>query len=104
MTDTLVTAGMAVFGLTAMWWAMGNSPRLRRWAPVVGLVGQLWWLAFAWSAHRKGVDVRGLLVLCAAWSVVYVRGIVVQWKAPASQEQGPDLVALRVVEMDEVQR
>jgi hypothetical protein len=80
MTDALVQLGIASFGLTAIWWAMGNSPRLRRWAPVVGLVGQVFWFTFAWLSHRKGVDVRGLLVLCMAYTAVYVNGIFVQWK------------------------
>jgi hypothetical protein len=81
VTSGLVQFGMALFGLTAMWWAMGNQPRLRRWAPVVGLVGQVFWFSFAWFAYRKGVDVRGLLVLCAAYTAVYARGCWVQWKA-----------------------
>lgn len=83
MADGLVQIGIALFGLTALWWAMGNQPRLRRWAPVVGLVGQVFWFSFAWLAHRQGVDVRGLVVLCVAYSFVYVRGIFVQ-RRPAS--------------------
>lgn len=82
MADALVQFGIALFGLTALWWALGNSVTLRRWAPIVGLCGQVFWLAFAWLAHRKGVDVRGLLVLCAAYSVVYARWILVWWILP----------------------
>jgi hypothetical protein len=80
VADALVQFGIALFGLTALWWAMGHSQRLRRWAPVVGLVGQVFWFSFAWLAHRKGVDVRGLVVLCTAYTAVYVRGVIIQWR------------------------
>lgn len=79
MTDALIQLCIAICGLTAMWWAMGNSPVLRRWAPVVGLASQVFWFTFAWLADRKGVDVRGLLVLCGAYTIVYVRGIFIHW-------------------------
>lgn len=66
---------LAAFGLTAMWLAMGHNPKARRWAPVVGLMGQPWWLWFAWSAQAWG-----LMALSLAYSAVYVRGIIVQWR------------------------
>lgn len=80
MREGLIQAGIALFGLTALWWATGNTPRLRRWAPVVGLTGQVFWFAFAWSADRKGVDVRGLILLCSAYTVVYARAALIQWR------------------------
>jgi hypothetical protein len=71
---------MAIFGLTAMWIGLGPADHpLRPWAPVIGLAGQPFWFALAWKAHHKGVDVRGLGFLCVAWTLVYVRGILVQW-------------------------
>lgn len=66
---------LAFFGLTAMWLAMGNSARGRRWAPLVGLAGQPFWLAFA-----IGTDAWGLLALSLAYSAVYARGAWVQWR------------------------
>lgn len=81
MTDAFIQFGMAIFGLTALWWAMGTSPQLRRWAPVVGLAGQFFWFTFAWIAAGRGVDVRGLLILCVAYSAVYTRGVFIQWRA-----------------------
>lgn len=66
--------GIAVFGLTSLWMAMGTNPRARRWAPVVGLCGQPFWAAFAWQTQGWGL---GLLVV--AYTVVYARGAVVQW-------------------------
>lgn len=66
---------IAIFGLSSLWMALGDDPRARRWAPVVGLCGQPFWLAFA--IETKG---WGLGVLVAAYTVVYLRGVVVQWK------------------------
>ena len=66
---------MAVFGLCSIYMAMGNNPRLRKWAPVVGLAGQPFWAVFAWQSQGLG-----LAVLVLAYSAVYGRGIVVQWR------------------------
>ena len=70
MTQLLI----AVFGLTSIWFAMGHNPVLRKWAPVIGLAGQPFWLAFAWQSQAWGL---GLLV--AAYTLVYLRGVWVQW-------------------------
>lgn len=67
--------GMAVFGLTAMWMAMGHSARLRRWAPIVGLAGQPFWAAYAWDTQGWG-----LAILVIAYSGVYIRGAWLQWR------------------------
>ena len=50
----------------------------RRWAPVVGLCGQPFWIAFALQSSAWG-----LLALSLAYSAVYVRGAWVQWRAHA---------------------
>jgi hypothetical protein len=65
---------IALFGLTSIWLAMGHNPTGRKWAPVIGLAGQPFWLAFAIDSAAFG-----LLVLVAAYTVVYVHGIYVQW-------------------------
>lgn len=70
MTQLLI----ALFGLSSIWLAMGNNPAGRRWAPIIGLAGQPFWFAFAIDAGAWG-----LLALVAAYSVVYLRGIYVQW-------------------------
>lgn len=73
MTQLLI----ALFGLTSIWLAMGNNPTGRRWAPVIGLAGQPFWLAFAIDAGAWG-----LMALVAAYTAVYLRGIYVQWLTP----------------------
>lgn len=70
---------MSLCGLTAIWWALGSNPHLRKWAPIVGLAGQPFWLWYALKSQAAGVDSRGLMLLIAAFSLVYLRGIWVQW-------------------------
>lgn len=67
---------MAVFGLTAMAFAMGDNPTLRMLAPLIGLAGQPFWAWFAWKTKAWG-----LAVLVAAYSSVYAWGVWVQWGA-----------------------
>ena len=66
------------FGVATMWMATGKSDAQRRWAPIVGLVAQ-----FAWGfyAYLLGPAAGGLWILVALYAGVYVRGIVVQWRA-----------------------
>ena len=48
MSHWLTQFFMALFGLAAMWMAMGSTnPRMHKWAPIVGLIGQPFWLLFA---------------------------------------------------------
>jgi len=65
---------MALFGLTSLYCAMSNQPRLRKWAPLIGLAGQPFWAWFAWQSSGWGL---GLLVL--AYTRVYIQGIRMQW-------------------------
>jgi hypothetical protein len=71
--NTFVQIGIAVFGLSALWMALGNSLAQRRWAPVLGLVGQMFWLAFAWESQSFGIA-----LLVPAYTAVYLRGLWVQ--------------------------
>ena len=70
--------GLAFFGLLALWMAMSMSARARFWAPWVGLLGQPWWLAFAFQAQAAGVDSRGLFVTVGCFTVAYLRGAFLQ--------------------------
>ena len=67
---------IALFGLGAIWMAMGTDERLHKWAPIVGLAGQPFWAAFAWETRGWGL---GALVV--AYTAVYLRGAWVQWEA-----------------------
>lgn len=70
----MIQLALAFFGLTALFLATGTSANGRRWASVVGLCGQPFWLWFAYSASAWG-----LLALSVAYSAVYARGIWIQF-------------------------
>jgi len=65
---------IALFGLSSIWMAMGHNTTARKWAPIVGLCGQPFWFSFALDAGAWG-----LLVLVAAYTLVYLRGALIQW-------------------------
>ena len=65
---------IALFGLTSIWLAMGRNATGRKWAPVIGLAGQPFW---AWFAYES--NAWGLAVLVMAYTLVYLRGVFVQW-------------------------
>jgi hypothetical protein len=67
---------IAVFGLTSIWFAMGHNATLRKWAPIIGLCGQPFW---AWFAYQS--NAWGLAVLVSAYTLVYMRGAILQWRA-----------------------
>lgn len=67
---------IAAFGLTSIWLAMGDNPTGRRLAPVIGLAGQPAWAWFAYESRAWGL---GVLVL--AYTAVYLRGALIQWRA-----------------------
>jgi hypothetical protein len=71
----VIQLALALFGLSALWMAMGTNAAARRWAPIVGLCGQPAWVWYAYSA-----DAWGLLVLSLAYTAVYARGAAAQWR------------------------
>lgn len=72
----MIQLALAAFGLTALAMAMSHNPRARRWAPIIGLCGQPFWVLFALQA-----DACGLLALSTAYSLVYAHGAWMQWRA-----------------------
>ena len=65
---------IALFGLSAVYMAMvSDSESARRWAPVVGLAGQPFWLYATGSAAQWG-----MFALCCAYTAIYCKGA---WKA-----------------------
>lgn len=74
----MIQLALAFFGLSALWMATGRNVLARRWAPLVGLAGQPFWLVFAFQTQAWG-----LMALSLAYTGVYVRGAWVQWRAAA---------------------
>lgn len=64
----MIQLALSFFGLTALYMATGISPAARRWAPIVGLCGQPFWIIFAIESSAWG-----LLALSMAYTAIYVR-------------------------------
>lgn len=61
---------IALFGLSAVYMSMvSQSAKARRWAPVVGLAGQPFWLYATGSAQQWG-----MFALCCAYTAIYLAG------------------------------
>lgn len=85
IADNILQFCMAAFGLTALWLAFnGKARRARRWAPVIGLLGQPFWFYFAWQQKSWGV-----LMLVIAYTFVYLNGVV-RYRGMASDEENSD--------------
>lgn len=62
---------IAASGLAAIVLLQFGAPRARRWAPFIGLAGQPAWIWHSIDAHAVGV-----LVVSAAYTVVWLAGCV----------------------------
>lgn len=71
----MIQFALAIFGLSAIFMAMGHNITARKWAPIVGLCGQPFWLTFAYQTHAVGVA-----ILSIAYTIVYLIGARNQWK------------------------
>lgn len=63
---------IAVSGVCALAMTLSSNRRAVKWAPLVGLVGQPFWVMAAWTAQQYG-----MLLLSIAYTVVWA---VAAWK------------------------
>ena len=70
MTQILI----ALFGLTAMFCAMGNNARLRKWAPIIGLCAQPFWFMATIPSGQYG-----MVLLCCAYTAIYLNAAWKNW-------------------------
>lgn len=66
----IAQVGIALFGLTAIVLANCLDIRLRRWAPVAGLIGQPFWFISAFDAHQWGI-----LALTGLYTLAWAKGL-----------------------------
>lgn len=66
--------GIAVFGVLAVWLSQDKRIDRRRWAPVLGLLGQPFWFYAAWTAQQWGV-----FAMCFLYTASWARGFVNHW-------------------------
>ncbi|ATG93961.1 hypothetical protein C8246_20005 [Paracidovorax avenae] len=68
---------IAFFGAFAAWLSQARSARWRRWACVVGLLGQPFWF---WAGWRSGH--WGVFAASALYALAWLQGAWVYWLAP----------------------
>lgn len=70
MADSIIQFCVAVIGLASIYAALHASQAVRKLAPILGLVGQPFWFYVTITAEQWG-----MVALCLAYTVVYVRAL-----------------------------
>lgn len=65
---------IALTGVPAVWLSQDKKPKLRRWAPILGLIGQPFWIYSSWKAQQWGI-----FVLCFLYTWGWARGLKTHW-------------------------
>lgn len=65
---------IAITGFAAIWLANDRNEQRRKWAPVIGLLGQPFWLIETWQSGQVG-----MLLLSVAYTVAWLRGFRQHW-------------------------
>jgi hypothetical protein len=66
---------LMAFSIAALWMALGDNLKARHWAPVVGLIGQPFWVASAVLAHAWG-----MVAMACIYAAVYGHAIYKNFK------------------------
>jgi hypothetical protein len=73
---------IALCGLSAIWFSQQKSWRQRRWASILGLMAQPFWLIATYQAGQWGI-----FTLSFAYAAVWAKGFHAYWLA-ADRNQG----------------
>ena len=75
---------IVVTGCVAIW--LVNEPReaLRKWASVVGLIGQPFWFYSSWTSEQWGI-----LVVTVVYTLAWIRGFRHAWMSQAARPRPP---------------
>lgn len=74
----LAQAGIALFGLSAVWLSQDPRHGVRRWAPIMGMLGQPFWFYTTITAEQWGIA-----ILCGFYTYSWARGFYHQWIGPS---------------------
>lgn len=69
--------GIAALGVTAIFLTQSRHENVRRWACVLGLCAQPFWI---WSSVAAGQ--YGILLMCAFYGAAWGKGVWVHWIKP----------------------
>ena len=82
MTDHLTIfnfaqAAIVIFGVPAVFMSQSLDPASRKWAPVLGLIGQPAWAYTAYATSSYGIG-----IICVLYTVSWYRGFHNMWVVP----------------------
>ena len=66
---------LVVFGVSAVALSQSTKPERRKWAPIVGLIGQPFWFYAAYPQP-------GMLIVVSLYTYCWCQGIYNQWLKP----------------------
>ncbi len=69
--------GIALFGVSAIWLLNDKREHVRKWGPVMGIIGQPFW---AWETYSKSQWF--ILALCVLYSWGWCKGLYGYWWKP----------------------
>jgi hypothetical protein len=70
--DQIIIALTGIFAILLM---QDKRESVRKWAPVVGLLGQPFWLWATWNARMDGMFIVSVL-----YTLVWIKGLWSSWK------------------------
>jgi hypothetical protein len=68
---------IALFSVSAVFLSQCESMKLRKWASVMGLIGQPFWFYAAWTAGQFGI-----FALCFLYTFAWGKGFYTHWVKP----------------------
>ena len=72
--DIISQVMIPITGISAVWLSQSSDPAYRKYAPVLGLVGEPFWLSSAIIHSQWGIFVLGLF-----YTFAWGRGFWIQW-------------------------
>jgi len=74
LADTAAQLVIGLLGVVAVFLSQDPRSSRRRWAPVLGLAAQPFWLYTTWRAHQYGI-----FALSFFYTFSWARGFVAHW-------------------------
>jgi hypothetical protein len=69
-----VQVGITVFSGAAAWMTNDHRAAVRKWAPLIGLLSQPFWIAWAWQTQAFGAG-----IISVWYTYCWIRGIRNNW-------------------------
>lgn len=82
LINILAQAGIAIFGLSAIFLAQSAHIDYRRWASVLGLLGQPLWFTTSYISESWGI-----FILCFFYTFAWGKGFYIHWISKSAYQE-----------------